>query len=105
MPHLVEFDHHRRADRIGFLRVGCHDLLQLNIDGRQRDVEKLGRAAYRQPADREQYGGLHGQRLALDGHVGEVQAALLALVALLAAHQPVPGLLFAPTALAAKHYD
>src|SRR3954467_3899819 len=54
----------------------------------------------------QQHGShFQGQRLAAGGCVGEVQAAALAQVALLGAHQPVLDVLFAPAALASKSHS
>src|SRR3954462_9493247 len=65
----------------------------------------LGGSVHRQTTDIEQHGRhLQGQRLAAGGCVSEVQAAGFAPVALLAAHQPILDMLFAPAALAPKSH-
>ena len=106
MPHLIKLDHHRPAFRLGLVRVGGGELLQPSLDRRCRDTEQLGGAVHRQAADIQQdRGGLHGQRLAAGGRVGEVQATGLAPIPLLGAHQPIFDVLLTATTLALQTHD
>src|SRR3954463_920342 len=106
MPPPREPDHHRPAFWLGLLRVGGRELLEPGLDRGCRDTQELGGAVHRQTAHIQQYGShFQGQRLAAGGCVGEVQAAALAQVALLGAHQPVLDVLFAPAALASKSHS
>src|SRR6185436_15642947 len=103
MPHLVELDYQRPAFWRRFRRVFLGELLYPVHHAGRRYAQELRRPVHRQAAHVEQ----HRQHLDLEWHpsrrrVGEVQAAALAAVALLAAHEAVLDLLLGPAPLAAQ---
>src|SRR5215212_8384351 len=105
MPHLVQLDDQGAALGLRLPGVGFREPLDPGLDGGRRHAEQLGGPVHRDAAQVEQHRlHLHPQRHPPRRRVGEVQAAGLAAVALLAAHEAVLDLLLAPATLAPQRH-